>query len=62
MLSAPTLISSVRPIDRPQNEAFSDEMGGADDGLAFFRGLANAILPSLVLWALICGAITWAFF
>ena len=31
------------------------------DDVAFMRGLANAILPSLALWALIFGAIAWVF-
>jgi hypothetical protein len=65
-----TRIRVSRPDVSLENAAFSSherrspehEEYSPDDDLAFFQGLANALLPSFALWALICGAIAWAFF
>jgi hypothetical protein len=71
MLGVLTRKSSVsRPDVILENAAFSSheeyssehEEYSPDDDLAFFQGLGNALLPSLALWALIFGAIAWAFF
>jgi hypothetical protein len=31
-----------------------------DDGIRFYRGVFIAILPSLFIWAMLAGAVWWA--
>lgn len=31
-----------------------------DDGIRFYRGVLVAILPSLFIWAMLAGAVWWA--